>query len=323
MAFSPGYESWYLTWSIGSQLDGDAQSVLAMLDPKSGRITQRITTSDLAVGHSFLVYEPTNGHLVAYGGGVGVPVKFFDAETLDLEYEQPLGGSDSYVAAAAVADQRKEIYFGAGTREPAQIYVYDATEQAITHTLVLTDDPMLQRSAISDVTLSPDEQYLFVTTFLSPGGPGRFYMVNLERGEVLFEGRAGSYSNLAVSPNGHHVYIDCPAGGGRRQLPPTGQVLRFDTEAREMNVFIDGSEALGLGDYVLMADQITMLPSGEAFVIKNRAPALMKSKTNKDPTLLKVDAETGDVLATYVLPRDDRGYVTAWVRQLYLGVVPK
>ncbi|PSQ83360.1 MAG: hypothetical protein BRD44_04770, partial [Bacteroidetes bacterium QS_7_67_15] len=76
----------------------------------------------------------------------------------------------------------------------------------------------------------------------------------------------------------------------------------------------ENAEALGLDDSVLQATQITMLPNGEAVVIRNRGG---------DPALLKLDAATGSVLATYTRPRDDQGQAIASVRQLHFGIASK
>ena len=319
VAFSPNYERWYVSWITGSQLDGSARNILAAINPASGRVTKRTSTSDLSAGGGWLFYEPINDHIVSYGNG-SASVQFFDPETLELVHRQPIGEQDnSFVAAAAVAEGREKVYFGADTEGDSQIYVYDAAEQAVTSAFALTDDPVLRRSALSDVALSPDERYLYATTYLSPGGPGRFYMVDLESRETVYEGPAGGRSSMAVHPDGRYVYIDCPAGG-RRLLRPTEQVLRFDTQARDMEVFIEGAEALGLGGRALIADQITMLPNGEAFVIKN--PGLpVKDSKSEVPSLLKVDAQTGSVLATYVLPRNNRGHVVASPWDLHFGIV--
>ncbi len=324
VAFSPNYESWYLTWRVGSILDGDVQSVLAVLDPRSGRIVDRAVTSDLAVGGSFLTYDAANRQIVAYGGGGG-KAQFFDAETLELVHEQPIGLSNSYVRTAVVAEGRGKVYFGANAgSENDLIHVYDTDRQEVIGTLRLIEDAVRRGStAPIDLALSPDERYLFATTFTSLGldGFGAFFMIDLETGEVVAEHRAGKHANLAVSPDGRYVYIDCPAGG-LYEFAPTNQVLRFDTQAHEMDVFLDGPEALGLEGRVLIADQITMLPNGNV-VFENAGPSKIKDTENNGPTLIKVDANTGEVLAMYIPTRDERGYVTAAARQLEFGIVPK
>jgi hypothetical protein len=129
---------------------------------------------------------------------------------------------------------------------------------------------------------------------------------------------------MAVHPSGRYVYVDCPAGG-MRELIPTNKILRFDTQAREMEVFIDGHEGLGLPGRALIADKITMLPGGEAFVIRNPVPARTRLDEDEEaaPSLLVVDTETKDVLATYVPPRDEDGAVTGAVVDLAFTVVPE
>ncbi len=323
IAFSPDYERWYVTWRVGSVLDGDAQSVLAVLDPRSGRIIERVEPADLAVGRSSLAYDAANNQLIAYGGGDN-KVRFFDAETLELTHKQPIGLENSFVRTAVVAEGRGKIYFGANAgSENSLIHVYDTDRQEITGKIRLIENTARRSDTVpSDLALSPDERYLFATTFTYVGldGFGAFFMVDLETGEVIAEHGAGKHATLAISPNARYVYVDCPAG--RRYLfAPTNQVLRFDTQAREMDVFIDGPEALGLDGRVLITDQITMLPTGEV-VLENVVPSRIKDKNNNDPTIIKVDANTSEVLATYVPVRDERGYVTAAVRQLEFGIIP-
>jgi hypothetical protein len=110
-----------------------------------------------------------------------------------------------------------------------------------------------------------------------------------------------------------------------RELIPTNKILRFDMQAREMEVFIGGGEALGLGYEGLIADKITMLPGGEGFVIRNPGPARTRLDEGKkgNPSLLVVDTETKDVLATYVPPRDEDGAVTGAVIDLAFTVMPE
>ena len=318
VAFSPNFEHWYLSWGIGSQLDGDAHNVQATIDPVSGRITKRVATPDLSIGGYQLIYEPQNDHVVAYGNGSG-DVQFFDAETLELVHERSIGDPDSFVAAAVVAEERGKIYFGVGTESEDQIYVYDTADQEISSAIPLPGPP----PSFSDLALSPDERYLFATTWSSLGGPGRFYMVDLDTGETIFdETPVGKKANLAVSPDGRYVYIDCPAGGLWRQFIPTQKVLRFDAEALEMDVFIDGAEGMGLKtDAAFIAGQVTMSPKGDALVMK--VPGAVKTPEGEEVDLVRVDAKTGQALETYRLPRDEQGRVHASVRQLHFGIAPE
>ena len=316
VAFSPNFERWYLSWGIGSQLDGDAHNVQATIDPVSGRITKRVATPDLSIGGYQLIYEPQNDHVVAYGNGSG-DVQFFDAETLELVHERSIGDADSFVAAAVVAEEREKIYFGADTESEDQIYVYDTADQEISSAIPLPGPP----PSVSDVALSPNERYLFATTYSTLGGPGRFYMVDLDTGETVFDATpVGKKANLAVSPNGRYVYIDCPAGGLGRQFVPTQKVLRFDVEALEIDVFIDGAEEMGLEtDAAFIADQVTMSSKGDALMMK--VPGAVKTPEGEKVDLVRVAPETGRALTTYSLPRDDRGWVRAGVRQLHFGIV--
>jgi sugar lactone lactonase YvrE len=314
VAFSPDYERWYVTWDTCCN-DEDTRKVRSILDPTSGEITRRVATSDLSVGNGQLFYEPITDHVVANGDGAD----FFDPKTLELE-STPFDGGGR----AVVADKRETLYFVSGTKE---ISVYDPVAGNLTNTIQLPTTLYL-----TDIGLSPDERYLYATAWGgATTGSGQFYAVDLETGETIFEGGpVGKSANLAVAPNGRSVYIDSPAGGLGSLATGTGKVYRFDVEARELEVFLDWTCCDGppelTGGHGLIADKITMLPSGEAFIMYNRA-ALLDYRSEEvgepAPPLLKIDAETGEVLATYTLPRKENGTPRATIRQLHFGVVPE
>jgi len=321
LAFSPDNERWYLSWSIGSQLDGDLRNVIAAYDPSADLITKRDTTDDLSVGGSPLVYDPTSDYVVAYNSGDGPD--FIDPETLELRFEATFGPEDPTAGPVAVAEKRGTLYFGTGT----EVQVYDPVSREVAQTFRPTDAPGFRENVIEDMALSPDEGTLYATTFSLTTG-GIFSAVALDSMAVVAEHQAGGDANLAVAPDGNAVFVDSPAGGLKgelKELTPTNQVLRYDTETREMDVFIDGPGEIGLGLDVLIADLITMLPNEEAFVIRNAGAAQVRlDDDRKVPSLIKVDTRTGDVLATHIPPPEDRGVVASSVQRLLrYGILPK
>lgn len=313
MARSSNSGRWYLSWSVGSTLEGAHREVLAAVDPSTGQIVERASFSDRSVAGP-LVYEPTRGEIVAYGSG-SYGARFFDAETLKRVRRHSIGPTDSTeVPAAVVAADQGKIYFGSSRfGKTRKVRVYDVSKQAVVRSFRPTADPALRGSGVTDLALSPDGRFLYATTYSLQTG-GAFSAVELEAGEVIAEHPAGSYANLAVHPNGQYVYVDCPAGG-RRNLIPTQQVLRFDVTNRKIEVFIDDPDAVGIQNVALIADDITTLPSGEAVVFKN--PIAQRIQIDEgdpqNPSLIKVDAESGELLGSYTLPRDDRGYVKAGI----------
>jgi DNA-binding beta-propeller fold protein YncE len=308
---SPNHERWYTAWTTGTVLGGDARNALAALDPVERRITKRMSRPTQRAFRSPLLYEPVNDHLVV--PNVDDTTQFFDAETLELVRERRIVDSNSGVVDAVVAEERGKIYFGVVTPEVGdQIVAYDPAERAITSTIPLAGLPL----GLSDIALSPDERYVYATTWKDFSSPGTFYVVDLEAGETVFEGGpVGKKANLAVHPNGRSVYIDCPAGGGLDAVP-TNRLTRFDVEARELEVFLDSGEDLGLGYEGLVTDQITMLPGGDAFVIRDPIPS------EQDPSLFAVDAETGEVRATYTPPHEEDGSPKIFIRNLDVAIVP-
>ena len=313
MARSSNSGRWYLSWSVGSTLEGTHREVLAAVDPSTGQIVERASFSDRSVAGP-LVYEPTRGEIVAYGSG-SYGARFFDAETLKRVRRHSIGPTDSTeVPAAVVAADQGKIYFGSSRfGKTRKVRVYDVSKQAVVRSFRPTADPALRGSGVTDLALSPDGRFLYATTYSLQTG-GAFSAVELEAGEVIAEHPAGSYANLAVHPNGQYVYVDCPAGG-RRNLIPTQQVLRFDVTNRKIEVFIDDPDAVGIQNVALIADDITTLPSGEAVVFKN--PIAQRIQIDEgdpqNPSLIKVDAESGELLGSHTLPRDDRGYVKAGI----------
>ena len=311
LAFSPNYERWYLTWSRSVDSEGEPRNVRALLDATRGEITRRIAASGRSVADGRLIYEPINDHVVGYGDSL----EFFDPETLELVREQSIRERNDFVFDAALAEGRRTLYFAAERR----IYVYDAAEQEISSTIPAP------RPGLVDVAVSPDERYLYATTWEGQGTPGRFHMVDLETGEPVFEGGpVGKNASLAVGPDGRYVYVDCPAGGRLAiEVEPTNQVIRFDVKTRELEVFIDGGRDLGLKQDGLEAEQITMLPSGDAFVIRRPFPARIQQESEEvGPSLFVVETDTGAVRATYTLPRNEEGSVENYVFTLDAATVP-
>lgn len=324
LALSPEDERWYVSWNLGSHSDGDPRDVLAIFDPARERFVKLRSWPDSSdvvrgVGNSRLIYDPVNDRIVAYASRA--TVQFFDAASLERKGRRMIGATEEEVVEAAVlAEEREEIYFGSYQ----EIHVYDLNKQEVTETFSMEGRPVLQSSGFVELALSPGERYLYGTMFRGPGGPGTFFMMDLSSGRILTKKEVGSYAGIAVHPSGRYVYVDCPAGG-MRELIPTNKILRFDTQAREMEVFIDGHEGLGLPGRALIADKITMLSGGEAFVIRNPVPARTRLDEDEEaaPSLLVVDTETKDVLATYVPPRDEDGAVTGAVVDLAFTVVPE
>jgi DNA-binding beta-propeller fold protein YncE len=310
VAASPDNERWYSAWSTGSFQEGTGRNVLAAIDPVERRIVERRSRPADRAFTAPLLYEPVNDQIVV--PDVRDTTQFFDVETLELVREQRIVGSNSDVVDAVVAEKREKMYVGAVTEGGDQIVAYDLAEREITTTIPVAGLP----AGLSDIALSPDERYLFAMTWKDFSSPGTFYMVDLETGETVFEGGpVGKKANLAVHPNGRYVYVDCPAGGGLDALP-TNRLTRFDVEARKLEVFLDSGEDLGLGSEGLVTDQITMLPGGEAFVVKDPVPS------EHDPSLFAVDAETGAVRATYTPPHEEDGTVKNYVWRLDVATIP-
>ncbi len=321
---SPDGGRWYVSWNLDSHSDGDPRDVLAIFDPAKERFTKSRSWPDSSdvvagVGNSRLIYDPVNDRVVTYANRA--TVQFFDAASLEPEGRHMIGVTEEEVVEAAVlAEGREEIYFGSYQK----IHVYDLNEQEVTEAFSVEGHPVMQSSGFVELALSPDERYLYGTMFRGPGGPGTFFMMDLSSRQILTKKAVGSYAGMAVHPGGRYVYIDCPAGG-MRTLIPTNKILRFDAQAREMEVFIDGPGALGLPGRALIADKITMVPGGEAFVIRNPIPARVRLDEGEEaaPSLLVVDTETKNVLTTYVPPRDEDGDVTGAVIDLAFAVVPE
>jgi outer membrane protein assembly factor BamB len=320
MATSSNPERWYLSWSEGSTLEGTHRDVLAVFDPSTGQIVERATFSDLSVAGP-LVYERTRDEIVAYGSG-SYGARFLDAKRLELNRQHPIGPTDSVeVPAAVVAADQGKIYFGTSRfGETRKVRVYDVSEQAVVRSFRPTADPALRGSGVVDLAHSPDGRSLYVTTYSRDTG-GAFSAVDLETGEVIAEHLAGSYANLAVHPNGRYVYVDCPAGGWRG-LIPTKRVLRYNVEARKVEVFIDGAQGRGIKglgtDAALVATHITALPRDQGIVMVVSGP----TRDGEDVHMVRVDRETGKALSTYSLPRDERGYLRAAITDLQLSSGP-
>lgn len=311
MDFSEDFSRWYGVWRAGTL------SQLHAFDPRSGEIFWQMPTNE-----PFVTVAPGSDLVVNYGRE---KFFFFDAGDLSLVGERRI---DEVTWDLAAASGRPHLYYERGNT----IQIFDTEQMAPVDSVVLfgPEDPRYGRTSAWRLELGPNDHHLYVTTFTAQGldGFGTFYMIDLMAREVVFEGRAGKYSQMALSPDGRFVYIDGPGGiNRRRNFASIGELLRFDVQQRKMEVFIkssdiDGSdEAKGLQiNSRLQTDQITML-DGSAFVVNLWGVLDNDTEPRRYPILVKMDTETGEVLATHD-PRDNRSATDESVRKLRLGFIP-
>ena len=103
-------------------------------------------------------------------------------------------------------------------------------------------------------------------------------------------------------------------------LPPTNQILQYDTRKRKIELFADGGTTFGLTDDLLITSSIAVAPDSRSLFIR----VLRSSATpeGKVPAILHVDIKTKVLISVYELPPDSDGFVRALMHQLKIDYWP-
>jgi hypothetical protein len=253
--------------------------------------------------------------LITYGYGAGV-TQIFDRLTFQLLRTDSLGLLQWIVASPtqntlyAIHQTYRESFTG--------ILVYNLDSLRAEKTLRFDD---FLAKVPTDLAISPDGQYLFLTAFtwMGFGGVGTFYAIDLTTERIVATYNCGSYSQIGLATDGKAVYLSDPAGY-LYELPPTNQILRYDVGKRSIEVFIDGLAPLGLKGTRLVTDQIVIGPDSKTMFVAHVGDA--KTADGRDVHMAKLDLLTKRVLSVYSIPRDYRGYVTTRITRLRLAKRP-
>jgi DNA-binding beta-propeller fold protein YncE len=160
----------------------------------------------------------------------------------------------------------------------AGVMVFNTESFLIKDIIPLTDDETRRRSMQgSYIDISPDGRYVYATVFnwQGGGGYGSFHVIDLEKGEQVFESVCGGFAWIGVSPDGRYVYLSDSAGtpffagGISLEFNPTNQILRYDVNRRRIDVFVDGGRDLGLsGTDILITSSIAVAPDSRSMYIR-------------------------------------------------------
>ncbi len=266
----------------------------------------------VAMSYRTFVSDKDKYFLISFLEGLEI----FDRETLSLVKTDSTIG---FIRDLVASPNHARLYFDSTLDGRFRgIVVYDLETFSIERVIAVADSAMQRKMQPADLAISPDEHYAFLTVFnwRGGGGFGSFIVVDLTTDDVVCEYPCGSFSQMGVSPDGKYVYISDPAGY-KYMFLPTNHVLRYNVRKNEMKVFIDGAYDLGFEDNVLETDKIEVAPDNRTLFITISSGA--KTRDGEPVEIAKVDALTRDVLGTFSLPRDHRGYITQNIVSIKLG----
>ncbi len=303
LAFSPNYQEWYFTTEQGT-----GARALYAIEVMSKSILRTVSTQGRLV-----TTDHQQRYLITYGGPAGI-VQIYERLTFQILHTDSLG--PVYWSVASPTQNR--IYIIAESATPFSIISYDLDSFAIEKVLTFGEFSGKTPTAL---IISYDGRYLFLTTFtwMGFGGVGTFYAIDLSTEAIIAKYDCGSYSQLGESPDGKYVYITDPAGY-LYELFPTGRVLRYDVHNKTMEVFIDSFRDIGLTGGYAISDRVIIAPDNRTMFLT--LGGNLRTLDGRLVHMIKLDTHRKEILASYSIPPDHRGYITQRFVDLKLGKYP-
>ena len=319
------------TWSINYA--SDYRTVYtAWRDPSSNmnkanaidvETKEKVKTQEL--WNPIVKLDRTGTRLISMLAGI----QMLDAHTFEILHE---GHTDIYnltvkIAASPVKDEFYALINEDFRSGLSGLMIFDAQTFSVKSIIPLTDDENRHRNMHGYyIDVSPDGRYVYATVFNWGGRYGSFHVIDLQKEEQIFEAQCGGFSWLGVSPDGQYVYISDPAGtpfsliGLSHEFEPTNQILRYDVERREMEVFANGAEDLSLSGPNLITSSIAVAPDSRSMFIR----VLSGGETEEgiSPSIIHVDTRTRELLNVYSSSPDPDGYVRPSLHYLKIGFKP-
>jgi hypothetical protein len=293
------------------------RSIVA-INAKTKAISRQSSTRNIN-----LILDWQKKYIITYYGSDYI--QFYDAQTFELVYEDSLGlGSKGLGMRKMVASPTEDkVYAFYNSGQGIGIAVYNICNFEIERIINLKQNSNI---GDGDLKISPDGRYLFAivhgwTDSNVTGWYDSFIAIDITNDQVVAEYLCGNDSQIGVNPDGNYVYISDPAGHGI-ELMPTNQVLRYNVISKGMEVFINGSDDIGLkslyddyiyfitGSIVIASDHRTMFIALEGDIT---------TIDGKDIHIAKIDTHTKKILDYYAIPRDYRGYITSAIWKIKLG----
>lgn len=310
------------TWYYSTMNLSYTNSITA-IDAHTKSISSQIDTRN----RNFIMDHSKNLIINYYGSDF---IDFYDAQTLTLFNMDSLGLGPEGVNKVVSSETDGRIYSFHISQDGTGIMIYNTESFQIEQIIKLSENEIRNKGmSPADLKLSPDGNYLYATVYNwsdpnASGWYGSFHVIDLSTNQIIFEHICGSYSQMGVSPDGRYVYVSDPAGY-LYEMMPTNHVLRYDINSREMELFINGPDDIGLvsfrDDYIyFITDQIVIAPDNRTMFIT--LGGAVKTADGKDIHMAKIDTYTKRILDYYAIPRDYRGYITSQMKRLRLGKYP-
>ncbi len=321
--FSPDYRTVYSAWWDSNT---DISKTYA-IDVETNNIIK-----NQEIWNPNVKLDWTGTRLISMGGNPGIQV--LDAQTFEVLHE---GHTDfrNLTVKMATSPVKDEFYALVNKEGKSGIFglmVFDAQNYSVKSVIPLTNDENRRTNMQgSYIDISPDGRYIYATVFnwQGGGGYGTFHVIDLKEGKQVFEALCGALAWLAVSPDGRHVYISDSAGtafsygGISHEFDPTNQILRYDVQQKQVDIFASGGSDFGLTDShndVLITSSIVVAPDSRSMYIR----ILSAGKTDEgiSPGIIHVDTRTRELLNAYSQSPDSDGFVRSWLHQLKIGFRP-
>ena len=281
MIVSPDGSTWY-------SMDADR---IYSIDAAS----KQILKDTLTRGRYNMISDRYKRYLITDGLSKGDPrTEWWDRESLSLvRIDSPYTVTGHGVSSPV----GNAIYCFGGINRGDFVLGYDVDSSRVIAHFPIADTTREKSMRASDIAISPDGRWLYVTVFnvVSWWGYGSFFVIDLSRDSVVEEYSCGSFANIAVSSDGQYVYLSDPGAWlGIPESFPTYQVLRYDVQRSEMEVFIDWRDFAGITGNS-RSEQITVSPDGRSIYLLAGGTTCGGQEVN----LVRLDSRSGSLLASH------------------------
>jgi len=230
-------------------------------------------------------------YLIQSGGAL----HFIDRKTFTLAVV------DSTAFGPMAASSVTESLYGIASVRVIGVYNIDSFRLA--RTISIDSTSFLWNA--NDMKMSADGNNLFLTaqTSVNTFWQGTFYHIDLNTDSVVAALPCGRYAQLGVSPDGRSVYVADPAGFTQDYIP-TGRFLRYNVQSRTIDIFIDWGQFAEITG-VISTEQVNVASDNRSIFV-----TVNGGRTCSQPylDLVKIDAETKNVLGTLRFPLDSLGH---------------
>ncbi|MEK7264372.1 MAG: hypothetical protein AAB071_07680 [Bacteroidota bacterium] len=303
--FSGDYKEWYSIWKSSSS----GNKLYAINTVSKGIKRNTSCKGDL------LTLSGDKNNIIVFGDRI---IQFYNRENFSLLYEDSIGNISKIVSS-----QTKRLIYCLGNsldNKRFGVFVYDLNTKKLLRFVPLKDSVQQRSMVASDIKISPNDEYLYISIFTWANGFsgfGSFMVMDISNDNIINDYVSGGMSQLAVSGDGKNVFISDPAGYGI-ELPPTYKIFYFTNNF--YNTFIDWRTFFNTSTFngsVNSSQEIIMSPDNKSLV--TNVVGSLKTEEGKLIQILKIGISKKETISSFSFPTDIHGHITQRIKKMKIG----